>query len=151
MHPPSFAELRRLPSPAAHNASSWGVLRGGRAPWSWQDARVHNHCTRSARSPPPLNSVTLLSVFWKPLNQYFKWSEYSHREICCKHNYKAGLSAWGNVCIASISRQAQPSQLYWRWLRGDWKPLPNYLHELASQKLLWATVCYSIPKLRLCS
>lgn len=57
------AELCRLPSPAlswlssptAHNTSSWGVLWGGSAPESWQDARVHHH-TRSAASLPLLKS-----------------------------------------------------------------------------------------------
>lgn len=84
------AELCRLPSPtlswlsspAAHNASSWGLLRGGCAPQPWKDAWVHNY-TRLACC-----RFRWCQFFSENLQDL---ERYKHMALSSKHNYKVQL------------------------------------------------------------
>lgn len=45
---------------------------------------------------------------------------------------------WIHDCIPCFYREAQPSKFYRRSLWRCWQPLPNYMHQLTAQKLMWA-------------
>lgn len=62
---------------------------------------------------------------------------------------------WIYDCIPCFCSEVQPSKFYRGSLWRCWQPLPDYLHQLAAQKLMWAensveTPAWIFPKVNLC-